>query len=73
MTAKEKMIKMIQNRTDAELIRDWEVLDLKEVTTEVAIVRGIMMDEIEKRFPTEFDAWMESCEEDDNITNYIKI
>ena len=67
------MKEIITKRTNAELIKDWTLLDSLEVTPEVAMVRGWMMDEIEKRWPQEFDNWMENCDTNDNIENYIKL
>lgn len=68
---------IITKRTNEELIRDWKVLDTDTakngITVEKATVRGWLMDEIEKRFPVEFDRWLENCANDDNIENYIKL
>lgn len=64
---------LLASRTNAELIRDWKVLDTQKVTPEIAIVRGWLMDEIEKRWPEEFNNWMENCDKDDNIEHYIKV
>ena len=64
---------ILSTRTNSELIADWLVLDQKKVNQETADVRGWYMDEIEKRFPKEFDNWLENCEIDDDITHYIKL
>lgn len=69
----EKMKKIIAARSNEDLLKDWEILDAKESTTEVVTLRGLYMDEIEKRWPAEFDEWIDSCEKDDDIRSYIKL
>jgi len=64
---------LISSRTNAQLIQDWVAIETMEMSTEIAMVRGWLMDEIEKRFPAEFDKWMENCMEDDDIRNYVTI
>lgn len=66
-------IKIIKSRTNEQLIKDWAELDNQIVTQEVADVRGWMMKEIEKRWPVEFDAWMDSEDPDDDINKFIKL
>lgn len=68
-----KQQELISKRTDKELIRDWKVLDTQKVTPEIAVVRGWLMDEIEKRFPEAFDKWLENCEKNNNIEDYIMV
>ena len=36
-------------------------------------VRGWLMDEIELRFPVEFDKWIDSCSSDNDIRKYIQV
>lgn len=69
----EGTLEKLAGLTDENLILTWKQLDKVQVTTAVAKVRGWVMDEIEKRFPKEFDCWMENCQNDDNIESYIKI
>lgn len=67
---------MIARRSDSELITDWIVLDeatKDDISISQAEVRGWLMDEIQKRFPQEFDNWIKNCAENDNIEDYIKI
>ena len=73
MTIKQTMIQTVANRTNKELINDWVELDKQPITQSVADVRELYMNEIEKRFPAEFDVWMDCCESDDDIRNYIKL
>jgi len=71
-----KQQEILKARTDAELIKDWETLDSltkTKATLQQATVRGWLMDEIELRFPEEFDNWIDNCDNDDNIRNYIKV
>ena len=64
---------LLASRTNEELIRDWEVLDTQKVTEHIATVRGWIMDEIEKRWPVEFNNWIENCDKDDSIRSYIGV
>ena len=68
-----KQEQLIASRTDKELIRDWMALDSLKVTPEVATVRGWFMKEIERRFPAEFNNWIENCDTNDNLEDYIKL
>lgn len=70
---KNKAMELIAKQTDKQLIEQWILIDSKPMSQEVATVRGWLMDEIEKRFPEEFDLWMECCEEDDDIRKFIKV
>lgn len=62
---------MLSERTDAELIRDWQTIDALPVKGNIPTVRGWLLDEIERRFPAEFDAWLEYGYDKD-ISQYIK-
>lgn len=54
-----------------------QLLDLFELTTDIndvniSTVRGWLMDEIERRFPEKFVAWLVSNEcEDENLRKFI--
>lgn len=62
MTYTEKKAReMISNLTLPELLDEWE-LTLNINTAEIHIVRGWLMDELEKRNPVAFDKWLESDE-----------
>lgn len=68
---------LLSKRTNEQLVTDWIVLDelcnTDGMTPERAITRGWLMDEIEKRWPVEFDKWIENCAIDDHIENYIAV
>jgi hypothetical protein len=60
MTYTEKKAReMISNLTLPELIDEWE-LTSNINTAEIHIVRGWLMDELEKRNPAAFDKWLDS-------------
>lgn len=44
----------------AELISLYEHTEKLEITNELAVVRGWLMNELEARNPEAFDAWLES-------------
>lgn len=56
-----------------------QLLDLFEMTTNIQdvnipTVRGWLMDEIESRYPEQFDAWMDSDDmEDTDLRKYINL
>jgi len=53
---------IIQTRTTYELIADFEATDDAQPSQELPIVRGWLMDELEKRNKVAFDCWLESSE-----------
>ncbi len=63
ITAKAKSITNGQS-TEA-LIQAFEATNEQQMTPELAVTRGWIMDELEARDPEAFEAWMESSE--DNI------
>ena len=67
---------LLKERTNKELLNDWELLNsmLQDRPTPMQInVRGWLMDEIELRFPAEFDKWIDSCSSDNDIRKYIEV
>ena len=64
-------IEKLQNMSTEQL------LDLFELTTDIndvniSTVRGWLMDEIERRFPEKFEAWLDSNEcEDGDLRKFI--
>ena len=64
-----KQENLLRTRTDKELLEGWKLISSQPMTEEIPIVRGWYMDEIERRFPKEFDQWLESetCEDDEII------
>ena len=67
-----KQENLLSSRTDKELIEGWEIICLQDKSIEKATVKGWYMDEIEKRFPKEFNNWLESepCE-DEELRMYL--
>lgn len=53
---------LIKARTTYELIADFEATDDMQMTEELSIVRGWLMDELERRNPVAFSCWLESNE-----------
>lgn len=70
---KEGRKNLLVTRTDAELIKDWQEIDKLTVTEHIATVRGWLMDEIQRRFPKEFNDWVENSHIDDRLETYIKL
>lgn len=68
----EKIAAIVAKRTDADIIKDWVELDKKTVTPEVAEIRGIYLNEIEKRFPDAFDAWTDSDDWEMDLVDFIR-
>lgn len=74
MTKQEKQEReMLSNATLGDLLDEWELtthIDDPEIFT----VRGWLMDELEKRNPEAFDAWLESEEcRDEDLREYMTI
>ncbi|HLO29406.1 MAG TPA: hypothetical protein VK249_09740 [Anaerolineales bacterium] len=53
---------MIAQRSIAQLLLDWEESERQQMTDELPIVRGWLMDELKKRNPIAFACWLESIE-----------
>ena len=77
MTAAEiKAHKLVATRTTAQLLNDWDMTEAAFMNhnsdiKEVAIVRGWLMDELEKRDPEAFDAWMDDEDIDATPRTYF--
>lgn len=71
MTALEKRAKnLIAGLTTSQLLDQWEsTSDIADPN--IPTVRGWLMDELEKRFPEQFDAWMDSDCRDEEIRKFI--
>lgn len=72
MTAPEKRARnLVRSLTTAQLLDQWE-LTTGLHTPETAMVRGWLMDEIEKRNPEAFDAWLDADDpRDEELRNYM--
>ena len=55
---------IISYQTTNDLLDEWD-LTLNKHSEEVYMVRGWIMDELEKRFPEEFNAWLDQDEPED--------
>jgi len=53
---------MLSQRTTYQLVLDWEEQERRQMTDVMPIVRGWLMDELEKRNKAAFDCWLESSE-----------
>lgn len=71
MTAPEKRAKnLIAGLTTSQLLDQWEsTSDIADPN--IPTVRGWLMDELEKRFPEQFDAWMDSDCRDEDLRKFI--
>lgn len=71
MTALEKRAKnLIAGLTTSQLLDQWEsTSDIADPN--IPTVRGWLMDELEKRFPEQFDAWMDSNRRDEELRKFI--
>lgn len=71
MTALEKRAKnLIAGLTTSQLLDQWEsTSDIADPN--IPAVRGWLMDELEKRFPEQFDAWMDSDCRDEDLRKFI--
>lgn len=58
--------------TDDQLLTTWEATEhLRD--PQIPMVRGWLMDEIERRYPKEFDAWLDQdAPEDSQLREYIQ-
>ena len=61
--AEKKARAMVEKLNTAELVNQFELTEKMPISIEVAMVRGWIMDELEKRNPEAFDAWIDSDEE----------
>lgn len=71
MTAPEKRARnLVRSLTTAQLLDQWEatttMTDLNTPT-----LRGWFMDELEKRFPDQFDKWLDSDCIDEDLRKFI--
>lgn len=60
--AEMKARNLIAERTTEELIEQFELTEISTEST-IYIVRGWLMDELEKRNPEAFEAWIDSNED----------
>lgn len=58
-TAEMKARNMIARRSTAQLLDDWDATETAKHTAELAVVRGWLMDEFQRRDPEMFDSWID--------------
>ena len=61
---------ILENAQLTELLEEWE-LTAGRRDPEIATVRGWLMDELEKRNPEAFNAWLDSDAEDAELRCYM--
>lgn len=61
----------IAARSTIDLCDLFERTNKKEYSQTVAIVRGLLMDEIEERNPQGFAKWLEEYAPDNKLKNYV--
>ena len=68
----ERMKRFLAARSDEDLLKDWKILDQKQTSEYVVTVRGLYLDEMEKRWPRAFDYWLESFDPEKGIEDFMK-
>lgn len=64
--------KQITTASLETLVDLWEATEAADVTPELPIVRGWLMDELERRNPDGFNAWLEQEDpEDDDLRKFF--
>ena len=58
----QKAKEITQAQTTETLIESFEMTSDMKISAEVAMTRGWIMDELDKRNPEAFEKWMDSCE-----------
>ncbi len=62
---------ILEKISDKQLIEVWEEIDKKEPSKQIFIVRGLLMDEIEKRWPVEFEKWIDNTDPKKDLKYFI--
>ena len=63
---------IIAGLTNEQLLKVWEATEFLSTSPETAITRGWIMDELEKRNPSAFNAWLDSeSPEDSTLRRYF--
>ena len=68
----ERMKRLIASRSDEDLLKDWKILDQKQITEEVVMVRGLYLDEMGNRWPRAFDYWLASFDNEKGIEDFMQ-
>lgn len=62
----------VKNASTKQLLGLWELIECMEYSSELPIVRGWLMDELEVRDPDGFDRWMDSVDPNADPKQFIK-
>lgn len=68
--AEQKARNLVGSLTTEQLLDQWEATSAM-TDLEAPILRGWFMDELEKRFPEQFDKWLDSECRDEELRKYI--
>lgn len=68
--AEERARKMLANAQLADLLDEWE-LTTGISGLEIAVVRGWLLDELERRNPEAFYAWLDGEARDEGLREYM--
>mgnify|MGYP007046739609 CR=1 FL=1 len=68
--AEQKAINMVAALSTEQLLDQWEATSAM-TDLEAPILRGWFMDELEKRFPDQFDKWLDSECRDEELRSFI--
>jgi hypothetical protein len=61
----------LKKMTIQKLIELWNETSKQELTSELAMVRGWIMDALEFKNPEAFDKWVDNCQSNDNLEAYF--
>ena len=68
--SEQKAINLVATLSTAQLLDQWEATSAM-TDLEAPILRGWFMDELEKRFPDQFDKWLDSECRDEELRKFI--
>lgn len=68
--SEQKAINLVATLSTAQLLDQWEATSAM-TDLEAPILRGWFMDELEKRFPDQFDKWLDSDCRDEDLRKFI--
>ena len=70
MTPAEKAAQMMKNRPLKDLISEFILTGVMD-DPHIPTVRGWYMDELERRDPTAYEAWLDAYDTDESLTKYF--
>ena len=68
--SEQKAINLVATLSTEQLLDQWEATSAM-TDLEAPILRGWFMDELEKRFPDQFDKWLDSECRDEELRSFI--